>query len=84
MKIFSILNQVMNIKNIVHLLIGNSFDDIESYINIFYKEIKRKLDKNIKSLYDSNIISKYMFEGELKPYKGSNSSNSIWNRGIKS
>lgn len=48
----------------------NSFDDIESYINIFYKEIKRKLDKNIKSLYDSNIISKYMFEGELKPYKG--------------
>lgn len=48
----------------------DSFDDIESYIHIFYKEIKRKLDNNITSLYDSNCISPYMFEGELKPYKG--------------
>lgn len=48
----------------------DSFDDIESYIHIFYKEIKRKLDKNIDSLYNPQIISKYMFEGELKPYKG--------------
>ena len=48
----------------------NSFDDIESYINIFYKEIKRKLDENINSLYNPQIISKYMFEGELQPYKG--------------
>ena len=48
----------------------DGFDDIESYINFFYKEIKRKLDENIKSLYDPNIISKYMFEGELQPYKG--------------
>lgn len=48
----------------------NSFDDIESYIHIFYKEIKRKLDENIKSLYDPQFISKYMFEGKLQPYKG--------------
>lgn len=48
----------------------NSFDDIESYIHIFYKEIKRKLNKNIDSLYNPQIISQYMFEGELKPYKG--------------
>lgn len=48
----------------------DSFDDIESYIHIFYKEIKRKLNKNIDSLYNPQIISKYMFEGELKPYKG--------------
>ena len=48
----------------------NSFDDIESYIHIFYKEIKRKLDENINSLYNPKIISKYMFEGELQPYKG--------------
>ena len=48
----------------------DSFDDIESYIHVFYKEIKRKLDENINSLYNPEIISKYMFEGELKPYKG--------------
>ena len=48
----------------------DSFDDIESYIHIFYKEIKRKLNKNIDSLYNPQIISQYMFEGESKPYKG--------------
>ena len=48
----------------------DSFDDIETYIHVFYKEIRRKLDDNINSLYNPNIISQYMFEGELKPYKG--------------
>ena len=48
----------------------DSFDDVESYIHLFYKEIKNKLDENIHSLYDPKLISPYMFEGESKPYKG--------------
>ena len=48
----------------------DNFNDVESYIHLFYKEIKNKLDENIHSLYDPKLISPYMFEGESKPYKG--------------
>lgn len=50
-----------------------NWDDIGSmddYINVFYKNIEYKLKNNIKTLFNPNNISRYMFDGKVKPYKG--------------
>jgi len=48
----------------------DEIDSIESYIFTFLKQIKEKLKKNIKVLYDKNNINPKIFEGKLKPFDG--------------
>jgi len=48
----------------------NEINNIEDYIFTFLKQIKEKLKKNIKVLYNPNNINPKIFEGKLKPFDG--------------
>jgi len=48
----------------------SKIEDIENYIFTFLKQIKEKLKKNIKVLYNPNNINQKIFEGKLKPFDG--------------
>ena len=48
----------------------DEIETIEDYIFAFLDQIKNRLYKNIKILYNPNNINQDMFKGNIKPFKG--------------